>query len=248
MKTPIAITRLPDSRLMFIAPWRTPMSATSARRMCAPSAVSTRIWRTVSASAPRLGRQPHDDAEPLLAFPDLGGLLAAERGLDRVLDVGDVQAIAGGALPIDRDLQLRHLSGAIDEGARDAAAFPTPRRRTAVASFRSAAPSAPNTLITTWPSICEMLSRMLSRIGCEKLASMPGNRVERAIHLGDELLLGDVPRPLGRRLHVHEELRHVDQLGVGAVFRPARFRDHRADFRKLAEQRADAASTRARPR
>ena len=90
--------------------------------------VSTRIWRTVSASAPRLGRQPHDDAEALLALPDLGRVLAAERGLDRVLDVGDVQAVAGGALPIDRDLQLRHLAGAIDERARHARRAPTPRR------------------------------------------------------------------------------------------------------------------------
>ncbi|MCY1229488.1 hypothetical protein D9M72_418520 [compost metagenome] len=31
------------------------------------------------------------------------------------------------------------------------------------------------TLITIWPLICEMLSRMLSRTGCEKLGSMPGS-------------------------------------------------------------------------
>ncbi|MNT45592.1 hypothetical protein D3C86_1218720 [compost metagenome] len=32
------------------------------------------------------------------------------------------------------------------------------------------------TLITIWPLIWEMLSRMLSRTGCEKFGSMPGSR------------------------------------------------------------------------
>src|SRR5207249_1584748 len=39
---------------------------------------------------------------------------------------------------------------------------------------RSSSPSGPNTLITICPSICEMLSSTLSRMGCEKDSSTPG--------------------------------------------------------------------------
>src|SRR5439155_15499045 len=56
----------------------------------------------------------------LVPFPHLGRDLAADGGFDRVLDIGDVQPIAGRAVPVDGDLQLRHLAGAIDEGAVDA--------------------------------------------------------------------------------------------------------------------------------
>ena len=41
---------------------------------------------------------------------------------------------------------------------------------------RSTSRSSPNTLITICPSICEIDSSTLSRIGCEKLGSIPGKR------------------------------------------------------------------------
>src|SRR5207302_3465714 len=62
-----------------------------------------------------------NDVELPFTFPELRRRLAAERGLDDVFDVGDVQAVPRGALPIDLDLQLRHQPGAIDERPRDAA-------------------------------------------------------------------------------------------------------------------------------
>src|SRR6266581_467589 len=41
--------------------------------------------------------------------------------------------------------------------------------------WRKTAESSPNSLITIWPSIWEMLSSTLSRIGCENVVSIPGN-------------------------------------------------------------------------
>ena len=65
--------------------------------------------------------QPDDHSESLLAFPHLRRGPAAERSLDDVLDVGNVQAVARSTFAIDLDLQLRNASGAVDESAADAA-------------------------------------------------------------------------------------------------------------------------------
>src|SRR5207247_11189446 len=56
-----------------------------------------------------------------LAFPDLRRLLAAQRRLDHVLHVHYVQPVAGRALAVDLDLQLRHVARPIDEGPVDPA-------------------------------------------------------------------------------------------------------------------------------
>ena len=239
MNTPMAITRAPDSRLMFIAPSLTAMSATSASRTWAPSAVSTQDLAHVVGVGPRVGRQSHDDAEALLALPDLGRVLAAERGLDRVLDVGDVEPVSGGARPIDGDLQLRHLPGAIDEGAGDAR-----RGRHRVEDGRRVLPQrGPVRAKHLDHDLAVDLRNALEDVVTDRLREArvdAGNRVERVVHLGDQLFLRDVPRPFRCRLHVHEELGHVDQLGVGPVLRPAGLRNHRAHFRKLPQKRADA--------
>ena len=58
--------------------------------------------------------------------------------------------------------------------ARETPGRPAMLRTTACTFVRNTPPSSPNTLMTTWPSICEMLSSTLSRIGCEKLISTPG--------------------------------------------------------------------------
>src|SRR5262249_5798347 len=57
--------------------------------------------------APLLLAEAHNHGEAALALPQLGGGFPAERRLDHVLDVGDVEAVARGARAIDLDLQLR---------------------------------------------------------------------------------------------------------------------------------------------
>src|SRR5919198_860881 len=64
--------------------------------------------------------QTHGDREAALAFPHLRHRLAAERALDHVLHVADVDAVARGARPVDAHLDLRQLAQAIDEAARHA--------------------------------------------------------------------------------------------------------------------------------
>ena len=49
------------------------------------------------------------------------------------------------------------------------------RRNTSLTCARNTFGSSPKTLMTTCPSICEMLSSTLSRMGWEKLVSTPGS-------------------------------------------------------------------------
>ena len=48
--------------------------------------------------------QPDGDGESLLSFPQLSGLFTAERGLNDVLNISDVQAITRALCAIDRNL------------------------------------------------------------------------------------------------------------------------------------------------
>ena len=60
--------------------------------------------------------QAHDDAEMLFAFPQFGGGLAGQSGFDDILDVADVQAVAGGGFAVNFDDGLRHFARAINAG------------------------------------------------------------------------------------------------------------------------------------
>src|SRR5207253_2726156 len=57
------------------------------------------------------------------ALPNLSGLFSAESCFDHILNIHDVQAVAGRPLAVDFDLQLRNLAGAIHESSRDARNF-----------------------------------------------------------------------------------------------------------------------------
>ena len=65
--------------------------------------------------------QPHHYSETLFALPHLRGGPAAERCLDHILDVGDIDAVSCGPCTVDLHLQLRHPARAINKGAADAA-------------------------------------------------------------------------------------------------------------------------------
>ena len=60
--------------------------------------------------------------------------------------------------------------------ARETPRMPETIRSTAAACSRNVVGSSPKILMTICPSICEMLSSTLSRIGCEIAGSTPGRR------------------------------------------------------------------------
>ena len=69
---------------------------------------------------PVLLTQSNGHAEAAITLPHLGRDLPAERRLDDVFDIGDVEAVTRSARPIDFNLQLRHLARPVHERARDA--------------------------------------------------------------------------------------------------------------------------------
>ena len=102
--------------------------------------------------------------------------------------------------------------------------------------------------MTIWPSICEMLSSTLSRIGCEKLGSMPGNRptARRSSGRADDPS-STLLRPLRCGLRSTKNSAMLISLGsVPSSGRPA-FEIDRASLpgtcRRIVPHRAPAAST-----
>src|SRR6266705_1025343 len=65
--------------------------------------------------------QAHDDAEVFLAFPQLRRRFARQSDFDHILDVANVQAVAGGAIPVNLDEGLRHFANSIIHRRQDAA-------------------------------------------------------------------------------------------------------------------------------
>src|SRR5207302_9793605 len=66
------------------------------------------VGDAVEGGARGLG-EAYGDVEVALALPEGGRGLAADGGLDDVLDVGDVEAVAGDRLAVDDHCQLRHV-------------------------------------------------------------------------------------------------------------------------------------------
>ena len=112
---------VPFSRLMLMLPSRMEMSATCSNGTCEPSGVSTSMFAAWRSESRRCSGRRTTTAKCFLTFPHLCGRLAAEGGFDRVLDVGDVEAVARGALAVDFDLHLWHWP------TRSMAAQVTPR-------------------------------------------------------------------------------------------------------------------------
>ena len=96
--------------------------------------------------------------------------------------------------------------------------------------------SSPKILMTIWPSICEIDSSTLSRIGWENDGLMPGISSSIFSILRDQLLLGDIRPPLRLRLQIHQQFGHVDRLGIGAVVGTSGLRYHARDLGYLKQR------------
>ena len=79
--------------------------------------------------AARLLREADHDGDPPLPLDDARGLGARERGLDRLVDVGDVDAVARHRRAIQGDLDLLHAGDLLDPGVVGAADAAEDRRR-----------------------------------------------------------------------------------------------------------------------
>src|SRR5205809_4609645 len=189
--------------------------------------------------APRFFSQPDDDAEPLFSFPDLGRQLAAERRFDHVLNIRDVEAIAGRALPVDLDLQLGHRPRPIDESAGDSAHAgdrvkhilgPGPQHRGVLPEYLDHDLSvdlrdALQDVVPDW-------------LGEARLDT--GDGLEGRLHLLDQLLFRDFPRPLRLGFQIDEDLDHVYGLRVRAVLGTAGLRNDGDYLRKFQDFRTQA--------
>ena len=89
------------------APLVTRMSASSLSGICWPPGVATRMLPISSGSSRYCSLEADDEVELLLLLHHLGRDVAADRGLDQAVDVGDVEAVAGDLRAIDRDGQAR---------------------------------------------------------------------------------------------------------------------------------------------
>ena len=72
----------------------------------------------------RLGHVAHRDVESALAFEERADGAAADRELDHVLDVADVDAVARQRLPIQPQPQLRLILFLLDAGVGRARHLP----------------------------------------------------------------------------------------------------------------------------
>ena len=112
---------------MFMLPPLTLKVATcSERHVQAVRCVDQQILQVGRVAAPSSGKR----TTTLKCFSPSQISVAAlppSRGFDHVLDVGNVQAITGGALAVDLDHALRHFAGAVDEGRGDHARTPSRR-------------------------------------------------------------------------------------------------------------------------
>ena len=63
----------------------------------------------------------HGEAEDLQAFIDPARFLAADGGFDDIVDVGDVDAVAGDFVAVDLDLKIRKAAHLLDINVRRAA-------------------------------------------------------------------------------------------------------------------------------
>ena len=98
------------------------MSASSFSGICWPPGVATEDIADRHRIVAILPLQPDDEVELLFLLHDLGGDIAADRGLDQRVDVVDVDPVAGdlGAIDLDREARLaeflhqRHVADAAD--------------------------------------------------------------------------------------------------------------------------------------
>ena len=139
-------------------------------------------------------RQSHDDAEMLFSLPQFRRRLAAQTGLDHIFDVRNVEAVAGGAVPVNFDERLRHLARPINEGAGNA----RHRQKTADEVLRVGPQNAgiiaeqfnDNLAVNLRNAFQHIVANRLREAGLDAR-----NFVQLSIHFLDDLVLGHRPFP-----------------------------------------------------
>ena len=183
--------------------------------------------------------EPHDHAEMFLSFPQFGGGPAAKSGLNHVLDVQYVKPIAGGAGPIDFDLQLRYLAAAVNKSPRHSSHWGNGVQDPFRLLLQDATVLAKHFDHNLPVDLGDALQHVVAD-GLRKARFDARNDGQRLVHLFNELFASDLAGPFPRRFQIHKNFRHVHQLGISSVFWPAGFGDDRPYFRKLTQDFAHA--------
>src|ERR1043166_633438 len=183
--------------------------------------------------------QADDHSELLFAFPDLRGRATAQSRFDDFLNIEHVQVVTRGAVAIDGDDRLRQLAQPIHKRARD------PRNFLHVAQdLFGVRPQDGKVIAKNFDDNLSVdLRDALEDIVADGLreARLDARQgADRAVHLVHQLVFGDFAGPLLDGLKADEKLRHVDELGIGAVFGAAGFGDDRLDLGDGAQGIADA--------
>src|SRR5438105_7075298 len=120
MNTPIAETRCPSSRLMFMLPPRTAMLVTSPSGTRVPDGVSTSTLRIAATFCRSRSRSrtatPYRRSPSQISVPTL-----PPSAVSITSSTSATLSPYRAARAVHLDLQLRHFAGAIDERARHAA-------------------------------------------------------------------------------------------------------------------------------
>ena len=183
----------------------------------------------LQAAAVRRG-PTHHQVEMLLAFVYLRHGHAADRRLDHVHDVADVQAVASQRLAIGHDADVR-----LTEGAEDAEIFHA-------AHCGQDARDLVRLLLVQAQIGAHHLRRVLALHAAHRLLDVVGDRLrEVEVDAGEglaqlprqlplQLVLRDAAPPSRRRLEGSEQLDVVEPGNVGAVVGPPELRDDGADL------------------
>ena len=182
----------------------------------------------------------HREAENLQSFINFARFLAADRGLDDVLHVGNVDAVARDLVAIDFDLQISEPADLFDVDIRRAAALSPSTRATASPFCFSTSRSSPKILIPMADFTPLTSSSTRNAIGCEKLDATPGNSASASRIFSTSSSLDFVGRPFLARLERDDHIAEFDAHRIGSDVGAAGFRNHVDDFRKLFEDFLDA--------
>ena len=146
--------------------------------MSAPPGDGMRISRIGSTSLRACSGKAHGEAEDFQAFIDFARFLPADGGLDDVLNVGDVDAVARDLVAVDFDLEIGEAADFLDVDVRRAAHL-AEHARDGIAFCFSTSRSSPKILMPMADFTPLTSSSTRSAIGCEKLDATPGSSPAR---------------------------------------------------------------------
>ena len=161
--------------------------------------------------------QAHGHIELALAFPQGGGGFAGQGGLNHILDVADVEPVAGRALAVNFNQQLRQLAKPIHLCTVDATHL-LDLVFDFFGGFAQLGQIVPCEFDHNLPVDLRNRLQHIVPNGLRKSRLHARQVGHHPIHLFDQGFLGHARSPLLDGFEVDKHLGHADGFGVGAVF------------------------------